>query len=98
MEKFFYPRSIVVIGASVTKINLGHIIVLNNRKKGYEGNIYGVGREEGDIAGAPVYDSVDKVPEVPDVAIIISPAQTVPDRGGRPHPLLPIHDVIRELA
>jgi acetyltransferase len=79
MEKFFYPRSIVVIGASVTKMNLGHIIVLNNRKKGYEGNIYGVGREEGDIDGAPVYDSVDKIPEVPDVAIIISPAQTVPE-------------------
>jgi len=69
----------VVIGASVTKMNLGHIIVLNNRKKGYEGNIYGVSREEGDIAGAHVYDSVDKIPEVPDVAIIITPAQTVPD-------------------
>jgi acetyltransferase len=79
MEKFFYPRSIVVIGASVKKMNLGHIIVLNNRKNGYEGNIYGVSREEGDIAGAHVYDSVDKIPEVPDVAIIISPAQTVPD-------------------
>jgi len=79
MEKFFYPRSMVVIGASVKKINLGHIIVLNNRQNGYEGNIYGVSREEGDIAGAHVYDSVDKLPEVPDVAIIISPAQTVPD-------------------
>jgi acetate---CoA ligase (ADP-forming) len=79
MEKFFYPRSMVVIGVSAKKMNLGHIIVLNNRKKGYEGNIYGVGREEGDIAGAPVYDSVDKIPEVPDVAIIISPAQTVPE-------------------
>ena len=79
MEKFFYPRSMVVIGASVTKMNLGHIIVLNNRQNGYHGNIYGVSREKGDIAGAPVYDSVDKIPEVPDVAIIISPAHTVPD-------------------
>ena len=69
----------VVIGASVKKMNLGHIIVLNNRQNGYEGNIYGVSRDEGDIAGAHVYDSVDKIPEVPDVAIIISPAQTVPD-------------------
>ena len=79
MEKFFYPRSMVVIGASVKRMNLGHIIVMNNLKHGYEGNIYGVSREEGDIAGAPVYDSVDKIPEIPDVAIIISPAQTVPD-------------------
>lgn len=69
----------VVIGASANKMNLGHIIVLNNRNNNYEGNIYGVSREEGDIAGAHVYDSVDKLPEVPDVAIIISPAQTVPD-------------------
>ncbi len=79
MEKFFYPRSMVVIGASVKRLNLGHIIVLNNRQHGYYGNIYGVGREEGDIAGAPVFNSVEKIPEVPDVAIIISPAQTVPD-------------------
>lgn len=79
MDKFFYPRSMVVIGASVTRMNLGHIIVSNNRKNGYEGNIYGVSRDEGEIAGAPVYDSVEKIPEVPDVAIIISPAQTVPD-------------------
>jgi acetyltransferase len=77
MEKFFYPRSIVVIGASVKRMNLGHIIVLNNRRNGYEGNIYGVSREEGDIEGAHIYDSVDKLPEIPDVAIIISPAQTV---------------------
>ncbi|KQC11559.1 MAG: hypothetical protein APR62_09595 [Smithella sp. SDB] len=79
MEKFFYPRSMVVIGASVKRMNLGHIIVLNNRKNGYEGNIYGVGSKEGDIAGAHVFASVDKLPEVPDVAIIISPAKTVPD-------------------
>jgi acetyltransferase len=78
MKKFFYPHSMVVIGASANKMNLGHIIVLNNRQNGYEGNIYGVSREEGDIVGAHVYDSVDKLPEVPDVAIIISPAQTVP--------------------
>lgn len=79
MEKFFYPRSLVVIGASVTKMNLGQIILLNNKNHGFAGNLYGVGREEGDIAGVPVFNSVDKIPEVPDVAIIISPAVTVPD-------------------
>jgi acyl-CoA synthetase (NDP forming) len=79
MDKFFYPRSMVVIGASVTKLNLGQIILLNNKQQGYEGTLYGVGREEGDVGGVPVYDSVDKIPEVPDVAVIISPAQTVPD-------------------
>ncbi len=78
MEKFFYPRSMVVIGASVTKMNLGQIILLNNRQNGYEGTLYGVGREEGEVAGVPVYDSVDKIPEIPDVAVIISPAGTVP--------------------
>ncbi len=79
MEKFFYPRSLVVIGASVTKMNLGQIILLNNKNHEFAGNLYGVGREEGDIAGVPVFNSVDKIPEIPDVAIIISPAVTVPD-------------------
>jgi len=53
MDKFFYPRSMVVIGASVTKLNLGQIILLNNKQQGYEGSLYGVGREEGNVTGVP---------------------------------------------
>ncbi|MFO7569622.1 MAG: acetate--CoA ligase family protein [Smithellaceae bacterium] len=78
MEKFFSPRSIVVFGASATKMNLGQIVLLNNKQIGFEGNLYGVGSQKGEVHGIPVYQSVADVPEVPDVAIFLTPAKTVP--------------------
>ena len=78
MEKFFTPRSIVVFGASATKMNLGQIVLLNNKQIGYQGNLYGVGSQEGDVGGVHIYKKVADLPEVPDVAIFLTPAKTVP--------------------
>ena len=78
MEKFFTPRSMVVFGASVTKMNLGQIVLINNKQSGYPGEIYGVGSQEGDINGVHVYTKVADLPCVPDVAIFLTPARTVP--------------------
>lgn len=78
MEKFFSPRSIVVFGASATKMNLGQIVLLNNKQIGYEGNLYGIGSQEGDVGGVHIYTSVADLPETPDVAIFLTPAKTVP--------------------
>ena len=77
IDTFFYPRSIVVIGVSLSKINLGRIIVLNNLQRGFNGQLYGISTEDGSIENVPVYDSLDKIPETPDVAVIITPADTV---------------------
>jgi acetate---CoA ligase (ADP-forming) len=78
MEKFFTPRSMVVFGASVTKMNLAQIVLINNKQIGYEGNLYGVGSKEGDVGDVHVYTKVADLPEVPDVAIFLTPAKTVP--------------------
>ncbi len=78
MEKFFSPRSIVVFGASATKMNLGQIVLLNNKQIGYAGNLYGVGSREGNVNGIPIYTRVADLPETPDVAIFLTPAKTVP--------------------
>jgi acetyltransferase len=78
MEKFFYPRSLVVFGASTTKMNLGQIVLLNNKQIGYEGALYGVGSKAGEINGISVYKDVADLPETPDVAIFLTPAKTIP--------------------
>lgn len=78
MDKFFYPNSMVVFGASIAKVNLAHIVLLNNKQNGYQGRLYGVGSQKGDIAGVPVYQNVESLPETPDVAVFLTPAQTVP--------------------
>jgi len=78
MKTFFFPQSIAVVGASATKMNLGQIILLNNKQCGYAGNLYGVGSQAGEIAGITVYTRIADLPEVPDVAIFLTPAKTIP--------------------
>ncbi len=78
MDKFFYPRSMVVFGVSTTKMNLGQIVLINNRQNGYAGKLYGVGSEEGEISGVHVYKNIESLPETPDVAIFLTPAKTIP--------------------
>jgi acetyltransferase len=59
-------------------MNLGQIVLLNNSQNGYEGTLYGVGSQEGEINGVRVYKNVESLPETPDVAIFLTPAKTVP--------------------
>jgi acetyltransferase len=78
MEKFFYPESLVVIGVSLKRVNLGHIILANNADLGFTGRLYGVGKEAGELRGKKVFTDIKGLPETPDVAIIITPAKTIP--------------------
>ncbi len=78
IDVFFNPRSIVVIGVSVKRLNLGQIILMNNATNGFQGRVFGVGKDEGVIGGARVYTSVADLPETPEVAIIITPARSIP--------------------
>lgn len=78
LDKFFYPESLVVIGVSLKRLNLGKIILSNNHNIGCKARLYGIGKEAGDLNGVPVFTEVSQLPEVPDVAIIITPARTVP--------------------
>ncbi len=78
INTFFYPQSMVVIGVSLTKLNLGKIIILNNLQRKFAGRLYGISTENGTVEGVPVFSSIADIPEIPDVAIIITPANTVP--------------------
>ncbi len=78
METFFYPRSLVVFGASATKKKLANIVLLNNLHNGYQGKLYGIGSQEGELNGIKIYKNVMELPETPDVAIFLTPAKTIP--------------------
>jgi len=67
----------VVVGASATKMNLGQIILLNNKQCGYQGKLYGVGSQAGEVAGISIYTDIASLPEVPEVAIFLTPAKTI---------------------
>jgi acyl-CoA synthetase (NDP forming) len=79
MHRIFYPDSIVVIGVSERPDNLARTIVANLCAFGYKGRLFAVGRRTGIVQGIPIVSSLDQVPDELDLAVILTPAATVPD-------------------
>lgn len=79
MDRLFSPRSIAIIGISPREGNLGRGVLDNLREYGYRGQVHLVGRRGGTYDGLPVRTSVDDLPAGIDLAVILTPATTVPD-------------------
>jgi acetyltransferase len=79
LETFFYPKNVAVIGVSPEKTNLGKNIVRNMLTFGYEGEILSVGVKPGVTFGQRIYSSVDHLDHPVDLAVILTPARTIPD-------------------
>ncbi len=78
MHQLFYPKSVVVIGVSERPDNLARNIVENLFEFQFNGEIFLVGRKDSVLFGRRILTSVDQLPDGIDVAVILTPAQTVP--------------------
>ena len=78
MDQLFYPKSVVVIGVSERPDNLARNIVENLFEFQFNGEIHLVGRKEGILFGRKILTSMDELPDGIEVAVILTPAQTVP--------------------
>jgi acyl-CoA synthetase (NDP forming) len=78
MRKFFYPRSVAVVGVSANPRNLGRGILAHLLAFGYQGRIYPVGPRGGNVYGLPILSQVEDLPEPVDLAVILTPARFVP--------------------
>jgi acyl-CoA synthetase (NDP forming) len=78
LEQLFYPQSVVVIGVSESPDNLARVIFENLIEFQFQGEILLVGKKEGTLHGRKIHTSLDEVTEEIDVAVILTPASTVP--------------------
>jgi acetyltransferase len=74
---FFSPQGVAVIGASQDAHKLGYGVIRNLLQYRYKGEIYPVNKSAYEIQGLSCFDSVKKVPDPVDLAIIIVPAKAV---------------------
>ncbi len=79
LDKVFNPQSVAIVGASDVEGSVGYAIVKNFTQTGYTGKIYFVNIRKPEILGVKTYSSVDQISEPVDLAIIATPAKTVPD-------------------
>jgi acetyltransferase len=78
MKEILYPRSVAVIGVSPNPENLGRNIVANLVEFEFGGIVYAVGPRGGVIETRRIYRSVGDIPDHVDLAVILTPAKTVP--------------------
>lgn len=78
-SKIFYPGNVAVFGVSPEEENLAKNIVLNSLTFGFKGEIFSIGLTGGVAFGQRIYGSLDEIDRVIDLAVILTPARTVPD-------------------
>ncbi|HLN44748.1 MAG TPA: GNAT family N-acetyltransferase [Candidatus Sulfotelmatobacter sp.] len=79
LDKIFNPKSIAIVGASDVEGSVGFAIVKNLTQQGYAGKVYYVNIRKPEILGVRTYPTVMEVPETVDLAMVATPAKTVPD-------------------
>ena len=78
LDKLMAPKSVVAIGASERPRSVGAAVTRNLLEGGFAGEVHLVNRKGGEIAGRPVWRSLSDLLSPPDLAVVMTPAQTVP--------------------
>lgn len=78
LKQLFNPKRIAVIGASERKGSIGSKILRNLIGVGFKGGVYPVNTFRQTVQGIPAYPSISKIPRKIDLAIIATPAHTIP--------------------
>ncbi len=79
LESFFRPKVIAIIGASERQGSVGGAIVRNLLNGEFPGTVIPINaRGYETVYGLPALSRVSQLKEVPDLAIICTPAETVP--------------------
>ncbi len=76
------PRSVALIGASTRPGSVGLITAQNLLSGGFSGPIWLVNPKHRTIAGHECHPSIAALPAAPDLAVIVTPPQTVPQLIG----------------
>jgi acetyltransferase len=78
LEAFFTPEAVAVVGASERGGSVGRTILENLVQGSYRGQVFAVNPKHSEILGVKCYPSVATLPERVDLAVIVTPAATVP--------------------
>jgi acetyltransferase len=78
LSYFFAPRSVAVIGATERERSVGRTVFANLRNGSFSGKLYPVNPHRAEVFGFPCYTNIEAIPEKVDLAVVVTPASTVP--------------------
>jgi acetyltransferase len=79
LDHFFTADSVALVGASARPGSVGATVLANLMSGGFHGALWPVNPKYRQLEGMAVYPHIDALPACPDLAVICTPAATVPD-------------------
>jgi acetyltransferase len=78
LDKIFKPKSVAIVGASDEEGSVGYALVQNLTEHYFKGEVFLVNIHKKEIHGRKAYAKLEDIPGQVDLAIIATPAKTVP--------------------
>jgi acetyltransferase len=78
LDPFFHPRSVALIGATEKRGSVGRTLLQNLISSPFGGTVYPVNPKRENVLGIRAYRSIADVPGAVDLAVVATPAPTVP--------------------
>jgi acetyltransferase len=78
LKTFFKPRSVALIGATEKAGSVGRTILTNLIASPFGGTVYPVNPNRPSILGVQCHPSIASIPEPVDLAVIVTPAPSIP--------------------
>src|SRR5579862_2492988 len=78
LDVFFKPKSVAVIGATEREGHVGRTVLWNLISSPFGGTVYPVNSKRSSVLGIRAYPDVATLPEPPELAVVVTPAETVP--------------------
>jgi acetyltransferase len=78
LDAIFAAKRIALIGATETPRSVGLALMQNLSGPHFDGKVYPVNPKRGEVCGVPAWPKVSAIPDAIDLAVIVTPASTVP--------------------
>lgn len=78
LDAIFSPNSVAVIGATEREGSVGRTILWNLITNSFGGTVFPVNLKRSSVLGIKAYPSVLEIPDKLDLAVVVTPAPTVP--------------------
>ena len=79
LDCMFTPQSVAVIGASERAGSVGRAVLWSLVSSPFGGTVYPVSEKRSSVLGIKAYRNISEIPEAVDLAVVVTPAATVPN-------------------
>lgn len=79
LNTIFNPKRIALIGVTTNPNSVGGKVLINLVSGGYRGVVYPVNPDYEAVMGIPCYADIQSLPKIPDLAILCTAAEDVPE-------------------